>query len=162
MNPPPRRLLLLAPVSARAFSGRVSSCYDGDTRRVETGQGNVKVRLAGIDALEIDQPYGVEAHRVLCSKICGRIVDVESRRTTEDPIVGLIRVRGIDTSGAMVRAGAAWDYARYGTDPMNPAAWLRPGQGIEGYEWISTGSAVGLAARVLMIVPTTAPLQISS
>ncbi len=39
--------------------------------------------------------------------ICGRVVDVEPRGTSYNRVVGLIRVQGVDTSEAMVRAGAA-------------------------------------------------------
>ena len=107
-------------VPAAAFPARVVSCHDGDTCRVETGQGVFKVRLAEIDAPEIDQPYGTEARDMLCKMICGRGVDVEPRGTSYDRVVGLIRVQGLDTSEAMVRAGAAWNYPRYDPDPVIP------------------------------------------
>ena len=57
--------------------------------------------------------------------ICGHDVDVEERGTSYGRIVGLIRVRGADTSEAMVRAGAAWDYARNDTDPAIPTLEAR-------------------------------------
>jgi micrococcal nuclease len=92
---------------------------------LETGQGVIKVRLAEIDASEIDQPYGTEARDVLCRRVCGRDVDIEPRGNSYDRVVGLIRVGGIDTSEAMVRAGAAWDYPQYDTDPLIPALQAR-------------------------------------
>ena len=108
-------------IPAAAFPARVVSCHDGDTCRLETAQRVVKVRLAEIDAPEIDQPYGTEARDVLCRMVCGREVDVEPRGTSYDRVVGLIRVGGLDTSEAMVRAGAAWDYPQYDPDPVIPA-----------------------------------------
>ena len=117
--------ILLTSTPAFAFSAHVASCHDGDTCRVVTGQGALKVRLAEIDAPEIDQPYGVEARDVLCSMICGRVIDVEPRGTSYDRVVGLIRLGGLDTSEAMVRAGAAWDYPQYDPDPAIPALEAR-------------------------------------
>lgn len=93
----------------------------------------MKVRLAEIDAPEIDQPYGVEAQRIVCAMICGRDVEVEERGTSYDRIVGLIRVQGSDTSEAMVRAGAAWDYDQYDSNPAMPgleATARRQGKGL--------------------------------
>lgn len=113
--------LCVVTCQAHAFSGYVQSCHDGDTCRLKTGQGVVKIRLAEIDAPEIDQPFGVEAQRIICAMICGRDVEVEERGTSYDRIVGLIRVQGIDTSEAMVRAGAAWDYVQYDSLPAIPA-----------------------------------------
>jgi endonuclease YncB( thermonuclease family) len=53
-------LFCLAPlttaVPAAAFTARVASCHDGDTCRLETGQGIVMVRLAEIDAPRATSP----------------------------------------------------------------------------------------------------------
>ena len=108
-------VLISAP--AHAFPARIARCHDGDTCTTDTG---LRVRLAEIDAPEIDQPYGVEAQRVICSMVCSRVVDIEPRGRSYDRLVGLIRVQGIDTSEAMVRAGAAWDYSRYDYDRAMP------------------------------------------
>ena len=58
------------------------------------GSGTLKFRLAEIDAPEIDHPYGTQGRDTLYAMICGRVVDVEPRRTSYDRLVGLIRVRG--------------------------------------------------------------------
>jgi endonuclease YncB( thermonuclease family) len=65
-------VVLLAASPASAFPAHVVSCHDGDTCRVETGQGVIKIRLAEIDAPEIDQPYGTAARDALCAMICGK------------------------------------------------------------------------------------------
>jgi endonuclease YncB( thermonuclease family) len=65
--------------------------------------------------------------------ICGRVVDVEPRGTSYDGNVGLIRIQGVDSSEAVVRAGAAWDYARYVTDPSIPALEARARAGCLGF-----------------------------
>lgn len=104
-------------VPAAAFPAHVARCHEGDTCILDSG---VRVRLAEIDAPEIDQPYGTEARDVLCAMICGREVDVDPRGSSYDRVVGLIRVGRLYTSEAMVAAGAAWDYAQYDTDPAMP------------------------------------------
>ena len=52
--------------------------------------------------------------------ICDRDVAIEPRGPSYDRLVGLIRVGSLDTSEAMVRAGAAWDYPQYDRDPGMP------------------------------------------
>ena len=124
---------LTSAIPAAAFRARITTCHDGDTCRANTGQSFLKICLAEIDAPEIDQPYGIEAQRVICSMVCGRIVDIEPRGRSYDRLVGLIRVQGVDTSEAMVRAGAAWDYSRYDYDRAMPgieAEARRAGRGL--------------------------------
>lgn len=128
-------LLIAAP--ANAFTARITSCHDGDRCRYEAGQGTLKVRLAEIDLPEIDQSYGLKARDTLCAIVCGRDVDIERRGTSYDRLVGLIRVRGLDTGEAMVRAGAAWDYQRYDPDPTIPALEARARAGRIGL-WASS------------------------
>ncbi len=76
--------LVLIAASAHAFEARVIRCHDGHTCTVDTGRGTLNIRLAEIDAPEIDQPYGAEAQLVICGKICGRVVDVEPRGISYD------------------------------------------------------------------------------
>lgn len=76
----------------------------------------VRVRLAEIDAPEIDQRYGATARNVLCSMFYGHEVDIEPRETSYGRVVGLIRGGGLNTSEAMVAAGGAWDYPHCDSD----------------------------------------------
>lgn len=69
--------------------------------------------------------------------VCGRDVEVEERGTSYDRIVGLIRVRGIDTSEATVKAGAAWDHTHYDPDPGIPTLEARARAGRLGL-WAGT------------------------
>lgn len=105
-------------VPTAAFPAHIDRCHGGDTCTTDMG---VRIRLAEIDAPEIDQPYGTRARNVLCSMVCGHDVDVEPRGRSYDRVVGLIRAGGQDTSKAMVAAGAAWDYRQYDRDPEIPA-----------------------------------------
>jgi len=45
--------------SAELLTGTVTSVHDGDTITLNTDSGAKKIRLAGIDAPEIKQPYGI-------------------------------------------------------------------------------------------------------
>ena len=54
------------PVSAETLTGRVVGVHDGDTLTLlVVGNQQVKVRLAGIDAPELAQPYGQQAKQLL-------------------------------------------------------------------------------------------------
>jgi micrococcal nuclease len=112
--------LCIAALPAQAFTDRVLSCHDGDTCRVDVGQGTIKVRLAEIAAPELDQPYGPRAQRALCDLICAKIVEINDWGL--DPYnrtVGLIHAP-FDVSEQMVREDMAWVYARYNVDPAMP------------------------------------------
>lgn len=67
------------PVSAETLAGRVVGVHDGDalTLLVE-GNRQVKVRLAGIDAPELSQPYGQKAKQTLSALAFGKEARVES------------------------------------------------------------------------------------
>lgn len=107
-------------VPAAAFPAHILYCHGDETCCTVTGQGSIRVRVSEIDSAEIDQPYGTQARDVMCAMVCDKDVDVEPRGRSYDRVVGLIEVGGLDTSGAMVAAGAAWDYAQYDRDLMMP------------------------------------------
>ena len=88
-------LLIAAP--AEAFHGSSHILPGRRHLPLGDGSGTLKVRLAEIDAPEVDHPYGTQERDTLCAMICGRVVDVEPRGTSYDCLVGLIRVRGAST-----------------------------------------------------------------
>ncbi len=51
--------------SAETLHGIVTYVYDGDTIIVQADNQYYRIRLASIDAPELDQPYGLEAKRTL-------------------------------------------------------------------------------------------------
>ena len=93
-------------------SGGIS---DGDTLTVQTDDNQrVRVRLAGIDAPEHDQPYGTAATHSLAALALNRTVRV--RRVAEDDygrMVGVVVADGRDLDAEQVRRGMAWVYRRY-------------------------------------------------
>ncbi len=120
-------LLAALALSARPppadVAGRVTKVVDGDTLHVRPEEGSgfpgrkpreLKVRLAGADAPEHDQPHGREARRALEALVEGQ--DVLLHPLTTDRFgrtVARVEVGGRDVSEALVEAGHAWAFRRY-------------------------------------------------
>lgn len=67
------------PVSAETLTGQVLGVHDGDTLTLlVAGNQPVKVRLTGIDAPELKQPYGQQAKQALSALAFGKEARVES------------------------------------------------------------------------------------
>lgn len=101
----------------------VIAITDGDTIKARCGEHGaykqITVRLAEIDAPEKSQPYGQSSRQhlaVLCHQQQATI-----RQTAYDSrwqrIVARVECRGQDANAEQVRAGMAWAYTRYLTDP---------------------------------------------
>ncbi len=87
---------------------------------------NRKVRLAGIDAPEKNQPYGAQATQHLAALVFGKPVAVTWRKHDRyGRLVGLVRLAVPDACGrpdcagtedvglAQIESGLAWHYRRY-------------------------------------------------
>jgi micrococcal nuclease len=112
--------LLIFPLTAHAWMAKVVSVTDGDTIKVfNAEQGQVKIRLYGIDTPEKGQPYGKAAGKHLVSLIAGATVEVEP--ITKDRYgrtVGIVWDNEANINQEMVRAGYAWVYQRYCNKPF--------------------------------------------
>lgn len=95
------------------FSASVISCHDGDTCKVEVKGQTVKIRLAGIDAPEIEQPEGVDAKKFLESKVLKKTIEFDCKGKSYDRIVCLLKIDGLDINEEMVRNGYAFDYKKF-------------------------------------------------
>ena len=105
---------------------------DGDTltARCPTGDvahphSQVKVRLAEIDAPESGQPYGRRSKEYL-SSLCYE-AEATIRQTATDRYgrkVARVECKGKDANLEMIKAGMAWAYTKYQTDPAFPRAEL--------------------------------------
>jgi endonuclease YncB( thermonuclease family) len=109
-------LLSCSPAFAFVFEGRVVRVKDGDSILVE--RQDVKrvseVRLAGIDAPELGQPWGLQSRSALRKLVQGRTVRVEvTDRDRYNRLVGKVHVGPIYVNAAMTRSGDAWAFARY-------------------------------------------------
>lgn len=89
----------------------VSSVHDGDTLKLSDGR---TVRLSGIDAPEIKQPYGIESRNLLYKLTQKRKVIIKSRgKDRYGRTVGEIFVGNKSVNKIMVGRGAAWWYRSF-------------------------------------------------
>lgn len=83
--------------------------HDGDTIYIA----DQPVRLAGIDAEELDEPHGIAAREHLKTLIAGRIVTCDWDGYSYKRKVGLCSVAFTDINLRMVSDGFALDCAHY-------------------------------------------------
>ncbi|MGL6043791.1 MAG: thermonuclease family protein [Sandaracinobacteroides sp.] len=144
--------LLLFPVAAAAtvFEGRVVRVKDGDSLLVERAdvKRTSEIRLAGIDAPELAQPWGIQARSGLGRIVQGRTVTVEvTDRDRYGRLVGKVWQGRAYVNAAMTLSGNAWAFDRYlrdrdiraGQDAARKAGrglWsLPPGQRLPPPTW---------------------------
>ena len=109
-------LSILAAFSAHSelVSGYVFSVHDGDTITLQTETATKKIRLAGIDAPELKQPYGFESRDALRQDILSQQVTVDTNKTDKyGRSVGKIMLNGEDINLKQLSRGMAWVYTDY-------------------------------------------------
>ena len=108
-------VFLSIPTSADTLTGKVAKITDGDTLYVlDANYQQHKIRLAGIDAPERKQAYGLTSRKHLASIVAGKQVTVEyQKRDRYGRIVGKVWVNGVDVCLEQVKAGFAWHYKKY-------------------------------------------------
>lgn len=102
----------------RQISGQVAYVIDGDTFQLSSHKlGDIRIRIAEIDAPELQQPYGKKAKSYLKALIESETVictilekDRYGRYIAKINVPG---TRNIDVAAEMVRAGYAWHYKKY-------------------------------------------------
>ena len=117
------RILLLAvvalvadPAMAKLISGEVVRVKDGDSLMLYRPdvKRTSELRLAGIDAPELAQPWGLQARSALRRKVEGRAVRVElTDRDRYGRLVGRIWVGPTYVNAYMTQFGHAWAFDRY-------------------------------------------------
>lgn len=168
VNPKPAALGMLVAAlvwagaaGAETLTGTAVKISDGDTFRLQTqdkctqrkncvnGMQVYRVRLANIDAPEHDQPYGQEASEGLTKMLPNqREVTVKVRNTDRyGRIVGEVYVGSLYVNAEQVKAGNAWVYTQYNSDPdmvtyekaarsAKKGLWAQPaGQLTPPWEW---------------------------
>lgn len=102
-----------------AFEGAVVRVKDGDSvivRRMPQKR-LVEIRLAGIDAPELAQPWGIQSRTALRRMIDGKTVRVEVTDTDRyNRRVARLYVGRTYVNAELVRAGHAWAFSRYLND----------------------------------------------
>jgi len=107
------------PAHAETMHGVVIVVVDGDTVLFKpdhahtSGRAFLKVRLAGIDAPETDQPYGDAATHELAARVLNRRVAVTSVATdVYGRTIAHIHVAGHEVGTELVQSGFAWAATR--------------------------------------------------
>lgn len=97
---------------ADTIQGRVVSVADGDTVTVlDAFNTEHKIRLMGIDAPEIEMPFGEWSRENLSSLVFGKQVIIEhGKQDRFGRIVGKIIVNGVDVNLEQLKAGMAWHH----------------------------------------------------
>lgn len=97
------------------FTAKVVRVADGDSITVLTDtREQQRIRLAGIDAPERQQPFSQRSREHLSVLLAGQTVRVEpSKLDRYQRMVAKVFVQGQDASLAQLHAGLAWHYKDY-------------------------------------------------
>lgn len=101
----------LRPIAFRTVLSGACRVVDGDTIMID----RISVRLHGIDAPELDHPYGQNAKRMLIGLCRDQIVraEVESMDVHGRAVARCFLPDGRELSAEMVRAGLAIDWPKH-------------------------------------------------
>lgn len=136
---------LPAPAAAQQL-GKVVGVHDGDTFTLRTTTDTLKVRLAGIDAPELGQPFGTRSKQALSAFTFGKMVVLDdAAKDKYGRTLGTIMVGGQSANLLLVAQGMAWHYKRYDKSPVMAETeeqarsnrlglWVDPGP-VPPWEW---------------------------
>lgn len=111
-------------VFADTLTGIVIEVSDGDTVKMLDGdQRQQTVRLAGIDAPEKSQDFGLRAKSQLSLLCLHQAVEADVRTMDRyGRTVARVRCNGVDAANKMLQEGLAWHFTRYAlTQPRHEA-----------------------------------------
>lgn len=109
-------LLGAAPAWATSFTAKVVRVKDGDSLVVQRYdvKRTSEIRMAGIDAPELAQPWGIQSRSALRRLTLGKDVRVEvTDRDRYGRLVGRVWQGKAYVNAAMTRSGDAWAFDRY-------------------------------------------------
>jgi endonuclease YncB( thermonuclease family) len=102
-------LLAFAP----PFEAKVIAVYDGDTITVRTDE-TIKIRLDGIDAPELKQPFGQASKQAMSGLVFGQTVTIKpGKKDRYGRLLARVEIGGKDVSLTMVETGMAHWYEQY-------------------------------------------------
>ena len=115
--------LLAGNLHAAPLAGRVVGVHDGDTiTLLDASNAQHKIRLAGIDAPESNQPFGTRSRQHLSDMAYDKDARLECKKTHRDRKICKVWVQPsscptcgntLDVGHAQVIAGLAWWYRAY-------------------------------------------------
>lgn len=93
-----------------AFTGYVEHVTDGDTLRMN----GMRIRLWGIDAPEMAQPFGLDAKRKLAAFVLDQRIECHDKGSDRyKRTVAQCFLNGTDLGAYMISQGYAIDYTKY-------------------------------------------------
>ena len=109
--------LFFLSIPAHAYPARVVDVHDGDTITIEPvdGGARAKVRLHGIDAPELKQPFGQAARLLVRKHALFKVVDIQPTPQEKDNgrIVAIVVTDDGVLQELLLDAGLAWVYPKY-------------------------------------------------
>jgi len=90
------------------MTGKCVKVIDGDTLIIECEHNRRTVNIEGIDAPELDQPWGKEVRNFVRGYLRGEDVEIEVLEVTGDTVKARVTVNGVDLSKMLVSRGLAW------------------------------------------------------
>ena len=104
-----------AAADVQTITARVVGVHDGDTLTALTDdKRQLKVRLHGIDAPELGQPFGQASKRALSDLVFGKQVTLHTTGTDRyKRTLARVTVGDIEVEAQVVATGHEWHYSRY-------------------------------------------------
>ena len=111
--------LLPVLLTGETYASKCVGVTDGDTVSVMKAGKAVKIRFEGIDRPERGQDFGAKAKQFTSARVFGKEVEVrEFYPDRYGRMVARVLVDGQDVSLELVKAGLAWHFKRYSSDPV--------------------------------------------
>lgn len=113
--------------SGHSYAATVTAVHDGDTLRVTDRHGRKhKIRMAYIDAPELDQAHGQASRNALRALLDRQEVEIEVFDTDQyRREVARVRLNGQDVNLGQLAGGHAWHYRSIARKNQNPADYRR-------------------------------------
>jgi len=90
------------------MTGKCVKVVDGDTLIIECDKDRRTVDIEGIDAPELDQPWGKEVRSFVKDMVRSQELEIEIVESGADGVVARVFVDGTDLSEMLVSRGLAW------------------------------------------------------
>ena len=113
-----------AAAGADPLRWRVVNVHDGDTlTALDDGNVQHKIRLEGIDAPELGQPFGRVSRDRLSEMVKGKTATIHHHgKDRYGRVLASVEIDGDDLGRRLVSEGLAWHYTRYSKDATLEAA----------------------------------------
>ncbi len=123
-----------ARAQSEVVTGRVVGVHDGDSITVlAAGKVQLKIRLEGIDAPELKQPFSQQSKEALSGLVFGKTVSLHVTGTDRyKRTLAVVIVGGLNVNREMLLRGFAWHFVRYSKDAALKAAQIEAKEAMRG------------------------------